>query len=978
MISLLGFIWLRLRNKFELMKTLTLNLKSFLILVFLMSAFSFGQCPMGITFGNAVAPVNQGQVVTIASCTFLGEKSLVSNLVAGNEYSINIAPNNGTIGNGYFITIYNPIDSTVVISGSSPLSFSPVNSGAYLLQWNGPNCITLNSCHTSTISLQLGGLLPCTGQVIGGIAHASVSLACLGNTFELSVVGESSQFGLTYQWQSSSNGVNYTDILGANSSSYITSQSSETYYQCVVSCSNANSSSNSVPVFVGQEIVSNCVCQPQYINGCSDNDLIYQVVLNTMTNTSGLTCSSGSLGYSDYSDDQALSTTLYLGQNYNLQVSCGLFSQSVAAWIDFNDDGVFESPNERIGFGNVQGNAGGSTVPLIMPFDIGSSSNSGNIKMRVRTAFGIQADMITPCGLFNWGETEDYSILVIGDSSYACINGSVYCDNNYNGILDTGDVELANAPFVLNYNGTTDFAMSNAAGNFFFGMPLNPNATSATVSVDAAWLAQNGIQFTSNTITTSNLVCSSNSPTLNFPVNCDSSDIQTSCITGLVFCDPNMNGVIDSGEVVIPNAPIILSNGITIYTDSLGVFNYSGAQNPSGLLDLEISSTWLNNNGFALANNVFTVPTDCDSLTTVYIGIDCSPVLCSNLYASVSPWMGYFQNQNNNISINWGNYGPNATTGYALTLTFPDGVTPNTNSINNPNYIISGNTITWTFPANSSYFNNSDFISFFVPPVFPSGTPHTYTSTITALGSTEDCSTLNNAGALTMILGNSYDPNDKSSSQPPIINPDTQEEFMYVVRFQNTGTAPAQDVYILDTLSNNLDWSTLRVHYASHFMQLVDLGDGLIKFNFPGIWLPDSTANEPESHGKVIFSIEEKASNIENSVIENTAYIYFDWNEAIITNTTYSINAYPSSAGQDINSLLEISVFPNPTADEINIFSGNQIDEIQVLDITGKVIFSKESDRFNEIIDLSHLAKGVYLIQVRSEAKISTLKIVKE
>ncbi len=223
-------------------------------------------------------------------------------------------------------------------------------------------------------------------------------------------------------------------------------------------------------------------------------------------------------------------------------------------------------------------------------------------------------------------------------------------------------------------------------------------------------------------------------------------------------------------------------------------------------------------------------------------------------------------------------------------------------------------------------FNKSDFITFFVPPIFASGTVHTYTSSIDARGAVADCDSTNNNGMLSMILGNSYDPNDKSVSHPPMISPDVQDELIYTIRFQNTGTAPAQDVYILDTLSSFLDWSTLKVINASHYMQLIDLGNGVMKFNFPGIWLPDSTNNEPESHGRVVFSIEENANNPLNSIIENTGYIYFDWNEAIITNTTYNINAYPVS-GVDVLGKNLVSIYPNPFNGQVTISSGEVIVE---------------------------------------------------
>ena len=62
--------------------------------------------------------------------------------------------------------------------------------------------------------------------------------------------------------------------------------------------------------------------------------------------------------------------------------------------------------------------------------------------------------------------------------------------------------------------------------------------------------------------------------------------------------------------------------------------------------------------------------------------------------------------------------------------------------------------------------------------------------------------------------------------------------------------------------------------------------DGLVKFNFPHINLPDSNSNEAASHGYVQYKIRAKDSLAIGSTIENTANIFFDFNPPIITNTT--------------------------------------------------------------------------------------------
>jgi uncharacterized repeat protein (TIGR01451 family) len=131
---------------------------------------------------------------------------------------------------------------------------------------------------------------------------------------------------------------------------------------------------------------------------------------------------------------------------------------------------------------------------------------------------------------------------------------------------------------------------------------------------------------------------------------------------------------------------------------------------------------------------------------------------------------------------------------------------------------------------------------------------------------------------------NSYDPNDKSV-YPTQLQPGVNNWLTYNINFQNTGNADAIDIFITDTLDANLDWSTFELLSYSHFPLLQLYNTGIIKFNYPKIYLPDSTNNEPESHGYVQFKIKSKNTLLPGDVINNKANIYFDFNTPIITNT---------------------------------------------------------------------------------------------
>ncbi len=145
---------------------------------------------------------------------------------------------------------------------------------------------------------------------------------------------------------------------------------------------------------------------------------------------------------------------------------------------------------------------------------------------------------------------------------------------------------------------------------------------------------------------------------------------------------------------------------------------------------------------------------------------------------------------------------------------------------------------------------------------------------------------------LTMEVTCAYDPNDKQAfpqgyTEDHLLLQQTEQEFL--VRFQNTGNAAAQNVRIIDTLDVNWDLSTLEIVANSHsVMTKIDTEKRVVDFFFEDIMLPDSVNNEPDSHGLISYKITPLAGLQVGTELNNTAYIYFDNNDPIVTNTTWT------------------------------------------------------------------------------------------
>lgn len=134
-----------------------------------------------------------------------------------------------------------------------------------------------------------------------------------------------------------------------------------------------------------------------------------------------------------------------------------------------------------------------------------------------------------------------------------------------------------------------------------------------------------------------------------------------------------------------------------------------------------------------------------------------------------------------------------------------------------------------------------------------------------------------------------YDPNDKQVS-PKGTGPQGfishQQELTYLIRFQNVGNDTAVNVMVRDPLDRDLDWATFKPSSSSHPYKAFIEADGDLVFKFDSIWLPDSTINEPGSHGFIEYTIRPKNDAVPLSSIDGAAKIYFDFNPPIYTNST--------------------------------------------------------------------------------------------
>lgn len=257
-----------------------------------------------------------------------------------------------------------------------------------------------------------------------------------------------------------------------------------------------------------------------------------------------------------------------------------------------------------------------------------------------------------------------------------------------------------------------------------------------------------------------------------------------------------------------------------------------------------------------------------------------------------------------------------------------------------------------------------------VPPTNNSGDVAAFSAALTYA----DDNTADNTYALTQYFVNSYDPNDITVHQGAEITPEQADGYLtYTVRFQNTGTAPAATVRVEQALDANLDWDTFTPLAESH-NAIVSRSGNALTYTFNNINLAYSDANEPASHGYITYRIKPKSTVAVGDFMYGTASIYFDFNEAIVTNTCST--QVVETLGTGGFAMANVKLYPNPVNNSLNISLANgALQTVQVYDLNGRLCLTSGSATE---IDTHALSPGLYMVKVTTDSGTGNFKLIKE
>lgn len=397
--------------------------------------------PTITSFTPSSACASSSQTVVITGTNFTGATAVTIGGTAAASFVVNSATQiTATIGTGTTGTIQittpagsvtsvatftvNPLPAailggaaTVCTGAASPAFTNATGGGTWSIVSGtgsatiaGSGVVTGGTAGTVTIVYTLPTTCSIT-RVITIIATPSITTNPLNSTI---IVGANTSFTVaasnsptSYTWQVSTNGGStwttvtnggvYTNATTATLNITGATIGMNGYLYRASATNTCGSSSNSSNATLNVEY-----CPPTHTVSCVQS--ITNVTFNTINNTSGCADTDGT-SFTNYAIPGTPTTSVLIGSTYSLSVTTSA-SSIVSAWIDFNRNGVFEASEW------IQVFTAGTTGSV--GFLIPGTATPGPTRMRIRSrGVGNTNGSANACTSFGGGETESYLINLV-------------------------------------------------------------------------------------------------------------------------------------------------------------------------------------------------------------------------------------------------------------------------------------------------------------------------------------------------------------------------------------------------------------------------------------------------------------------------------------------------------------------------------------------------------------------------------------
>ena len=544
--------------------------------------------------------------------------------------------------------------------------------------------------------------------------------------------------------------------------------------------------------------------------------------------------------------------------------------------------------------------------------------------------------------------------------------GFVFNDLNGNGVQNAGEPGIANAEvhvgsYVTHADSTGHYVVVVPPGTYTIYY-CAPAGYTFTIPVHAPYNSNAGCSAYNTVVVTNGANCG-----YNFGIQ-----VNSVTICGTVYFDANNNHSQDQNESGIANRQVIFTDSghvvYTAYTDQYGHYcavlgvgtyvitvgtgNYQGGVITPGSITVNATTA-----GGAYDNNnfgVYVAPGSCDLSVTVVPNTTVTPGYPANYMVEVC------------------NVGANVTSGtvdlyYDPSMTYRY-ASPAATSQNSTTF-----TATWAVTNLNPGSCQNYYVSFVEDSTATTGQFIFTLASVSTIGC-QDANQNNNIDTVHQNVTASWDPNNKQVS-PVGKGADGEisnnQWLTYTINFQNTGTAPAVNIVVQDTLSPFLDLTTFKMLGASlpYTMQFAG-NEAIWKFN--SVMLPDSSSDQQASHGYVSFMILPVQGLPGKTRITNQADIFFDYNAGVSTNQTLNTIDYALSVDEISAGNVTITLQPNP----FSLYTTLKIDgtegpyELNVYDMLGRVVKAQTAAGNIFSVERGSLASGMYMYEILQQGKV--------
>ncbi len=265
---------------------------------------------------------------------------------------------------------------------------------------------------------------PCDGSTNPGVARISDTLLCPGFPFTLTdTTHEKFRSGLTWIWEESTDGVNWSEIAGTDSMDVInlTSGTQNTWYRLKMNCAATGLPSYTLPVTLTIKAPYECYCESFANGGSSDLSDIGAFSIGSYIFNSGGPHLNNPVAVKPYTGHPAPVMTLYADSSYPVALYHIIKDNNhqdakVTLFIDYNNNFVYDVPSERVWTGFTDA----TNVFINSNLDIPNTAVMGiptGMRLIINNDTGPNVPSDEACGPYTSGETEDFAVKIMPKGS---------------------------------------------------------------------------------------------------------------------------------------------------------------------------------------------------------------------------------------------------------------------------------------------------------------------------------------------------------------------------------------------------------------------------------------------------------------------------------------------------------------------------------------------------------------------------------